>query len=63
MIERPGASRLMVAMPLATTGASLSPGTFTAVPSRMVRVCWAASASTAQQLERIMGLSVTQQWL
>ena len=53
----------MVAMPLATAGASLKPGTFTAVPSRMWRVCWAARASTAQQLDRIIGLSVTQQWL
>jgi hypothetical protein len=27
----------------------------------MVRVCWAARASTAQQFDRIIWLSVTQQ--
>ena len=37
------------------------PGTATPVPIRMVRVAWAASASTAQQFERMIGLSVTQQ--
>jgi hypothetical protein len=57
----PGASRLMVAMPLAVTGASRRPGTFTPVPRRIRRVCWAARASTAQQLDRIIWLSVTQQ--
>ena len=60
MKHRPGARRLMVAMPLAAAGASRSPGTFTPVPRRMVRVCCAASARTAQQLERIITLSVTQ---
>jgi hypothetical protein len=30
---------------------------------RMDRVACAASARTAQQFERMMGLSVTQQWL
>ncbi len=59
MKQRPGARRLMVAMPLAAAGARRSPGTFTPVPSRIVRVWWAASARTAQQLERIIGLSVT----
>ncbi len=53
----------MVAMPLAAAGARRRPGTFTPVPSRMVRVSRAASASTAQQLERIIWLSVTQQWV
>lgn len=51
----------MVAMPFATTGASRSPGTLTPVPRRMRLVCCAARARTAQQLERIIGLSVTQQ--
>ncbi len=51
----------MVAMPLAATGASRSPGTFTPVPRRIRRVCWAARASTAQQFDRIIWLSVTQQ--
>ena len=63
MKVRPGANRLMVAMPLAVTGASRRPGPLTPVPIFMVRVCWAASASTAKQLERIIWLSVTQQWL
>ena len=38
MKQRPGASRLMVAMPLAAAGASRSAGTLTPVPSRIVRV-------------------------
>jgi hypothetical protein len=63
MKQRPGARRLMVAMPFAVVGASRRAGTFTPVPRRMRRVACAASASTAQQLERIIGLSVTQQWL
>jgi hypothetical protein len=52
---------LIVAMPFATTGASRNAGTFTPVPIRMVRVACAASASTAQQFDRMIGLSVTQQ--
>ena len=63
MKQRPGASRLMVAMPLATAGARRSPGTFTPVPRRIVRVWRAASARTAQQFERIIGLSVIHAWL
>ena len=59
--HRPGANRLIVAIPLAATGASRNPGTLTPVPSCMVRVCCAAKASTAQQLDRIIWLSVTQQ--
>jgi len=59
--QRPGAIRLMVAIPFAATGARRSPGTTTPVPIRMVRVACAASASTAQQFERMIGLSVTQQ--
>src|SRR5262249_28059350 len=35
MKHRPGASRLMVAMPLAATGARRSPGTLTPVPRRV----------------------------
>ena len=53
----------MVAMPLAAAGARRRAGTLTPVPSRIRRVSRAASARTAQQLERIIGLSVTQQWL
>ena len=63
MKQRPGARRLMVAMPLAAAGARRSAGTLTPVPRRMRRVACAASASTAQQFERMIGLSVTQQWL
>ena len=51
----------MVAIPFAATGASRRPGTFTPVPRRIRRVCWAARASTAQQFDRIIWLSVTQQ--
>jgi len=45
------------------TGARRRPGTFTPVPSRIVRVWAAASARTAQQFDRIIGLSVTHAWL
>jgi hypothetical protein len=41
--------------------AAAGPGTLTPVPRRMRRVCWAAKASTAQQFDRIIWLSVTQQ--
>ena len=63
MKQRPGAMRLIVAMPLAAAGARRSPGTFTPVPRRIFRVWAAASARTAQQFDRIMGLSVTHAWL
>jgi hypothetical protein len=56
-----GARRLIVAMPFAAAGASRSAGTLTPVPSRIRRVACAASASTAQQFDRMIGLSVTQQ--
>jgi hypothetical protein len=55
---RPGASRAIVAMPWAMTGAMRRSGTATPVPMRMVRVCWAASASEACTSERTMGESV-----
>ena len=58
---RPGASRLIVAMEFAATGASRSDGTATPVPSWMVRVACAASASTAQGLERMSWVSNAQQ--
>ena len=51
----------MVAMPLAAAGARRRAGTFTPVPRLIRRVACAASASTAQQFERMIGLSVTQQ--
>jgi len=63
MKQRPGAGRAIVAMPLAAAGARRSAGTATPVPIRIDRVACAASASTAQQFERMIGLSVTQQWL
>ena len=59
----PGARRLIVAIPLAVTGACLIPGTLTPVPSLISLVAVAANANTAQQLERSIGLSVTQQWV
>ena len=61
MKQRLGASRLMVAIPFAATGAERSPGTATPVPRRNRCVCCATSAMTAQTLGRIIGLSVIQQ--
>ena len=58
---RPGAMALMVAMALAVTGAMRNAGTATPEPTRMVLVRSATSAMTAHRLERIIGLSHTQQ--
>ena len=58
---RPGASALMVAMALAVTGAIDNAGMATPGPMAMRLVRSATSASNAQTLERIIGLSHTQQ--
>jgi hypothetical protein len=60
---RPGASRWMVAMALAVTGASRVGAMATPVPIFIVRVCCATSASVAQQSENTICVSVTQAWL
>ena len=44
---RPGASRLIVAMPAAVTGSGRRPATATPVPNRMRSVRVAATASVA----------------
>ena len=54
---RPGARRLIVAMPEAATGASRSPGMASPEPSRIVWVCSAATAIVAQIFERIRWVS------
>ena len=57
---RPGANRLIVAIPFAVTGASRNPPISKPVISLIFCVCCAASAITAQRLERSSGLSVIQ---
>ena len=59
---RPGASRLMVAMLFAVTGAIRVPVIETPVPILMVRVYWAARAGVAKQSLHIIYVPVIQAW-
>ena len=52
---------MMVAMPLAASGARRMPHTATPVPMWMVLVCSATAAMVANKFERSSGLSVIQQ--